>query len=611
MQTRTPFRLNTSRRLRAGFTLVEMLVAVGLVVLMLAMFGEVFSIATKSMSKMKGVSENDQKARMLTIIIRGDLQNRTYRQVLGEFGIHALQGTTNPAVTKLPSSFDDVSWNTNVGTYQKGYVYISENNPNDQTDDMIQFTIDVSQATNNFETPVLYGRALQLGSDNTPLPDGSLADALQNVPDQPVFDDQAGRYSTGILTSDQTGSSSYAEVAYFLRNGNLYRRQMLIRQPVSDKVDNQARRSDVGKTLLTPNTTQTYGTGFVWNPSSPAGSDNLLSTGSFWNDFDYSAVWDPSAGLRINGVNNPDVVLDNSTTAAYSLKTSIASPKTTNALGFPGWRFGFIPHATVTTINPPLPSLPYTGGPVSNSFEYPPAADSFGNINYLGRFTQQETSASGFIWPGAPVGDGSNSDHNPMSNQSVSVTNGIAALNGNQYVGPRVSQDLLATNVHEFDVKVWDDWASNPITGMTGMFVDIGGANASKYLASNNQNYGSNNPFGFGANVYDTWHPAAVDATGNILAAPFRNNDFGNDGQPGVAGVDDNKNGLIDQNDIAKDPVTHAPILDQNGNFIYNEQGAPGSDDWHDMKAIAIHIRYYDVPSDSMRDLTILHSFVE
>jgi prepilin-type N-terminal cleavage/methylation domain-containing protein len=537
---------------RSGFTLVEMLVAVALVCLMLAMFGEVFSIATKSMSKMKGVAENDQKARMLNILIRGDLSSRSYRQIHGEFGIRAL-ASSDKTPSKSPL----------MASYARGYVYIAENNPNDQIDDMIQFTVDASNASNNFETPTFYGRALQFGSDNGPFSppnDTSARDLLQHNPDQPVFDDQAGRYSTGALTSDQTGTSGYAEIAYFLRNGNLYRRQMLIRQPIDGtKSDDQPLRPD--GTALIPNAT-VYTAGMIWNPSSPSNTDNPLSNGfgfanaSFWGDFDYSATW--SGGLRFVGVQSG--ALDNFNGRPMSM-------------GQPQNRWGFAPG---------------TSSVIPHSMEY--TADQ----SYIGRFTQMETSDPGFSWPGSPgygpdgvyyTGD----DTCPLTASTTAVNaNGFATINGNQFNGTRVSHDLLATNVHEFDIKVWDDWATNPITGMTGMFVDIGGTNASKYLTSQSVNYGNNNPntaAGYNKNVYDTW-----TADASVDVAPFRNFDTGIDGQPGVAGIDDDKiNGIDDA----------------------GEAGWPGSDDWHDMKAIAIHIRYYDVPTQSMRDLTILHSFVE
>src|SRR5262249_4683611 len=83
---------------------------------------------------------------------------------------------------------------------------------------------------------------------------------------QPEFDDLLG-------TPNQAGSSTAAEVAYFLRNGTLYRRVMLIRNP------------NITPAPLTP------------QPADDAGG-NLLFTmygngqpRNFWTDFDYSAYF--------------------------------------------------------------------------------------------------------------------------------------------------------------------------------------------------------------------------------------------------------------------------------------------------------------------------------
>src|SRR5262245_18697896 len=58
---------------RGGFTLVEMLVAVGLVVLMMVLFASIFQLATGTMTTQKGISENDQRVRLVVSALRGDL----------------------------------------------------------------------------------------------------------------------------------------------------------------------------------------------------------------------------------------------------------------------------------------------------------------------------------------------------------------------------------------------------------------------------------------------------------------------------------------------------------------------------------------------------------
>src|SRR5262245_65319071 len=113
------------RRERGAFTLVETLAATGIGLLMLTLFLTIFQMATQAMTIQKGMSANDQKARLVQMILRNDLNGdkfdsadpsrpkacRTFRNVLpfsaGENG---------------QPHFDS--------TDRCGYFYISENDPN-------------------------------------------------------------------------------------------------------------------------------------------------------------------------------------------------------------------------------------------------------------------------------------------------------------------------------------------------------------------------------------------------------------------------------------------------------------------------------------------------
>src|SRR6476661_2311814 len=57
-----------------GFTLVEMLVAVAVVVVMMSLFATIFQMATGAMQKQKGISENDQHVRLVVTMLRNDLR---------------------------------------------------------------------------------------------------------------------------------------------------------------------------------------------------------------------------------------------------------------------------------------------------------------------------------------------------------------------------------------------------------------------------------------------------------------------------------------------------------------------------------------------------------
>ena len=63
-----------------GFTLVELLVSTGLVVLMMLMFAQIYGSAVGSMRKQRSLARNDQAARSLSTVLRQDLQSMTVRQ---------------------------------------------------------------------------------------------------------------------------------------------------------------------------------------------------------------------------------------------------------------------------------------------------------------------------------------------------------------------------------------------------------------------------------------------------------------------------------------------------------------------------------------------------
>ena len=86
--------------------------------------------------------------------------------------------------------------------------------------------------------------------------------------DQPEADDGAIEFAgeRPQIVENNLGTSRYAEVSYFLRNGNLYRRVLLIREPYDS--------SGGTPTALNGNTDY---------------------SGDFWNDFDYAAYYKRSA----------------------------------------------------------------------------------------------------------------------------------------------------------------------------------------------------------------------------------------------------------------------------------------------------------------------------
>ena len=163
----------TQHQSRRGITLIEMLVALGLLVLMMLILVNVFQAATGSITTQRTYAEIDRELRRLDTIIRQDLGGVTAKM-------------TPPNDPKL----------------NRGYFEYAENVAADpqgeDTDDTLRFTA---------RAPA--GRPF-VGRVWVPLSPSNAQGTIQNAL-QPI-----------------TVSSDSAEIIYFLRNGNLYRRILLI-----------------------------------------------------------------------------------------------------------------------------------------------------------------------------------------------------------------------------------------------------------------------------------------------------------------------------------------------------------------------------------------------
>ncbi len=300
-------RLPDARPARTGFTLVEMLVSVAIVSLMMVLFAQVFALSARSVGTQKGIARNDQRSRVLLNVLRGDLDNRTFQTIL-PFGVNEMDGDIVDASSNPLPEFAFAN--------RRGYFYVSENDLASDVDDVLQFTIAIDESEND----LLFGTAAVLDLDG----DGDPTTPNLNQPD---WDD-------GSIAN--VGSSRFAEVCYFVRNGVLYRRVMLLRDPLDSSFD-----------------------------ANPTGWNAAAHTGSFYADFDYSAHYDTTDGAaRFHDLN----WLDNAST-------------NTNSLGVPRFRFGH-DHATGYPrefANPAVPSVDgfigrYTHSETSDvTFEYPDA----------------------------------------------------------------------------------------------------------------------------------------------------------------------------------------------------------------------------------------------
>lgn len=590
-----PMNRTSSQNKRRAFTLVEMLVAVALISILMLMFAQIFSLAADVVGQQRGIATNDQSERQLRTVIRDDLSHRTFGTMI------PFRASSTPL--------------TDEEKIREGYFHIGEGRPENDLDDVLQFTIN-RRVSNQDESPI-YGRAKSL----TGAPD----------PNEPEFDDD--------WDADGIGASSFAEVVYFIRNGNLYRRVILIR----DKAPHDPQDS-MGANLIPGNYT--------------------FNSQNFWSDFDYAAYFDGTSP-RFLGFNH--------------LRNDLGSP----SFGLPNFRFGF-----------------------HNGLGIPKSSVVNG---FIGRFTHRETSSSAFRYPGyatATTGDDPMAPTANLNLNSEGIVSEFAAVDTNT---TRYNEDVVLTNVHAFDIKVWepgfvvgadnqpgvagvdDDlnlsmdqmnigagatdslladiheigWrASDDLLGLDGgpgvvtdgvpggigdddgdgvddnpeeigwpgtddanlaRFLDIGHGGTYPLLYGGPSSGSSfNSDFG---NCFDTWHPdCAVGTTPGKLPFNPMVIDLGPDDKPGVAGVDDDGlNGVDDggevgwpgSDDCGPDLQPGIAGVDDDGfNGIDDrgEIGWPGSDDraWrYPLKMIRIHIRYVDQKSDQMRDVIIVHSLTD
>jgi hypothetical protein len=498
---------------RAGFTLVEMLVSVTLVLLMMTMFATIFQIATGSMHKQRGIAELDQKARVISTVVRKDFQHRTFRNVLPFY--------PDEDSATSPTSFSD----------RAGYIYVSTNNPDTGLDDLIQFTVSANVLAEDQDSTPYFGRAAELSDRLTA---GAADNGLHISPNQPEADD-------GSMAPNSVASSPNAEICYFVRNGDLYRSVVLIREPLPAAGQN-----------FGPQPTSTSGYNYLSgqpDPGNVATYDGLFKVvnGSFQPDAasppfgtltnDFYLLFDFSAHPSLLG--NQSAVFVGSD--SLSNETSGAAAE---VLANPGRRFGFNhdqnsrrsrEHTVVS--NPALRPAGYTGP-----------------TQFFGRFTRAETSSLNFNWPqntsreelvgqlysdpdsGNLVGvdfdfdgtvDFTSTNGNPLDlvatplalnpkNGVISSFDSVFAAGVEGRGGERRVEDLLLANVHEMKVELWDARLQRfVVPGHSSTNISTGEVGDYALVQCHNPDYVPDLGMNSGA-VFDTWHPtqAAFNSDG-------------------------------------------------------------------------------------------------
>jgi hypothetical protein len=466
-----------------------MLVATAITLIILLIFAQVFRSATHTIGVQRGIGQNDARARMFNTIIRNDLQKATFRD-------HAAS-TSRGLLTLDLHDINELGF-TPVHRDQAGYWYVSENDVDNDIDDVLQFTISVDETQRNKENHPYVGKASPIARppDATVQPGEYNPRATAGNPDrnQTEFDDG----NNGNLASQ----SRFAEVCYFVRNGTLYRRVMLLRDPIAtgpsaidmsqpEYIDDMLGTRPLLEQVGSTPDVYDYTTDVDYtqsNASEPEDGDTP-GVGDFWNDFDYSAIHQDPADPAASSA---------SLLYLSKLDLSNTTPRATR-LSNPSNRFGHQYRSDYTA------ATRLTGNPV----EYVNNGTTF-----IGRVTHEETSHPAFGWPGR-----FNPASNPLVQTNLTLSNGVVAVPGappTVFDGPRRGEDILLTNVDAFDIKLFEI-----DTGRTlglGSFVDIGHAGTGVLSASAraNTDYGPRTIVE--NNIFDTWHPDNL----NYGRAPFR-----------------------------------------------------------------------------------------
>lgn len=548
-----------SHTVRQGFTLTEMLVATALVVLIMLMFAQIYGSAVGSIREQRGLANNDQKARIIETTLRNDLQSMTYRQPVAPYG--NVQGIVAMA------SGDDLIIDP---THQRGYFFFDENTRSNDRDDIIQFTIQI--------------RGNQRGDVQDRLKVNRYVGKARNLAGSGADDNEPER-DDGIDGNSQ-GSSTTAEVCYFLRGGNLYRRLLLLRDPLprAVPVDSQPTR-DAAQTRLFQDS------GGIIGPNYP--------NDSFYRDFDYAAT-------RVN-----DALWLHS---VESLANNMGERNVPIAL--PRYRFGF-------NIN--------NGASV----------DEDSNNLHIGRFTLRESSHDNFRWPG-------NGTNNPYTRSDLTLD--VDDFTIDQFRGnDRIAEDILLTNVEAFNVELFnpdpdvddndpttnDDqvFYSPPITPSPGasspLFTattfdtwhpEASGSSPARRLIKRENDYSF---VGSDLSVRRTGNNStAASSLPNYILIPAMNPTFMNrlrayendsmNPQPVVADI--NNVSLIYRR-ITNSGTSAAKVPEfpaQVGTIVEdNEIRWECVENRVPLRAIKITVRYRDVGSSLARQVSIIHSFVE
>lgn len=585
--------------MRRGFTLVEMLVATALVMLIMLLFARIFEEAIATVRSQRSIIANDEKTRAVSTMLRTDLDHASYRASVGSGATAKIRVPTGAGVMELiqsPRGLVALSTGDRVDPHQRGFLFISENDPFDGGDDVLHFTVSVLESVrdplaSNPNFAPYQGRAANL----------TAAGAGNNQPD---FDD-------GVNNSAAT--SRAAEVCYFLRGTTLYRRVQLIRDPL---------------TSASP----PFGT----QPTSAATGLPMFQTyPTFYRDFDFAAT------NFLNPAGTPFVQFH----GLESLDNSLGLSNT--PLSAPFFRFGYNPTSGLpreygadatyfgrfTQEETSVPGFQWPGvnnGAGNNIVDSPLVVSPSGIVAV-------DTNTSNAYDPGVDtllqntgVASRTGEDILMTGVETFNIEawdNGYAEgdFDGSGAWDPLVPADDRNLNGIQ-DAGAWVNFGNNQGIGMfTETWANIPNSRGNTTWGRQNNAYGPGGPTG--NHVFDTWHPSLQPLVG---ATPYRPRQISPAGayvwaptpSAPVAGAV-----LFPDAAVGNDTIAYVALnadgVRQTGARVPEWPREPGAivtdgallwqcfDNRIGLEKIRITIRFRDPGTSQPRQVSIVHSFVE
>ncbi len=349
-------RMPRPRLPRRGVTLIEMLVAVALLVLMMTVIATIFQAATGAVTLQRTMQELDGELRKIDSTIRQDL--------LG--------------VTAKMTPPNDPDWN--MGYFEYGENTFADNQGED-VDDYLRFTAKA--------------------------PEGKFFTGRMYVP-PPVPITTAAQRNLYLSTQPITIYSQFAEIIYFVRAGNLYRRVFL----VAPERQNAAQPGS-GVNGSFPNVQAFGGLTVGWqgvndlsahpSPTGPRTNPILNTLGDLSNRenraFSPRYANDFVTNNPATGATPPDNLPDDENLDGSNIPVGD---------GIPDYLRTFYPQVLSSGLIPPDPTLPTQNRPNMGAMAVP--------YVFPGSCSQPDTTAAGWmhILPILPYGNTSVFNQNPL-----------------------------------------------------------------------------------------------------------------------------------------------------------------------------------------------------